>query len=76
MILGRTVRPRISHLSPLVDINRSPSLSLDKFVGVLHEAISSGLRDGVDEIQINGAIQTQDGWMHIHGNVPFTVITM
>ena len=38
-----------------------------KFLEVLHEAIQSGLRDGVDDIQINGAIQTQQGWMHIHG---------
>ncbi|KAF7798190.1 hypothetical protein EIP86_009407 [Pleurotus ostreatoroseus] len=30
-----------------------------KFLGVLHEAIHSALRDGVDEIQKNGAIQTQ-----------------
>lgn len=38
-----------------------------KFRDVLHEAVESGLRDGVDDIQINGAIQTQEGWMHIHG---------
>ncbi|KAI0342322.1 hypothetical protein BDW22DRAFT_1407477 [Trametopsis cervina] len=43
-----------------------------KFRDVLHEAVESGLRDGVDDIQINGAIQTQEGWMHIHDsrNVP------
>ncbi|EPT03188.1 hypothetical protein FOMPIDRAFT_1116841 [Fomitopsis schrenkii] len=44
------------------------------FRTVLHEAIQSALRDGADEIQKNGAIQTQAGWMHIHGayqrNVP------
>ncbi|KAI0088245.1 hypothetical protein BDY19DRAFT_891510 [Irpex rosettiformis] len=43
-----------------------------KFLDVLHEAVQSGLRDGVDDIQINGAIQTQQGWMHIHDdrNIP------
>jgi len=39
-----------------------------KFREVLHEAIRSGLEDGVDDIQINGAVQTQQGWMHIHDN--------
>lgn len=34
---------------------------------MLHEAIKSALRDGADDIQKNGAIQTQAGWMHIHG---------
>ena len=38
-----------------------------KFRDLLHETIQEGLRDGVDDIQINGAIQTQQGWMHIHG---------
>ncbi|KAI0826213.1 hypothetical protein BC629DRAFT_1578645 [Irpex lacteus] len=42
------------------------------FREILHEAIQSGLRDEVDDIQINGAIQTQQGWMHIHDerNIP------
>lgn len=40
---------------------------IENFIEVLHNAIESGLRDGVDEIQINSAIQTQQGWMHIHG---------
>ena len=42
------------------------------FRNVLHEAIQSALRDGADEIQKNGAIQTQVGWMHIHGARPLT----
>lgn len=46
-----------------------------KFVQVLHEAIEGGLRDGVDEIHINGAIQTQQGWMHIHGFVLFSIFS-
>ncbi|KAM5533009.1 hypothetical protein V8D89_013351 [Ganoderma adspersum] len=40
----------------------------DHFREVLHEAIQSALHDGVDEVQKNGAIQTQEGWMHIHDN--------
>ncbi|KAI0657512.1 hypothetical protein C8Q70DRAFT_1001854 [Cubamyces menziesii] len=38
------------------------------FREVLHEAVQSALRDGVDEVQKNGAIQTREGWMHIHDN--------
>ncbi|EGO02364.1 hypothetical protein SERLA73DRAFT_48533 [Serpula lacrymans var. lacrymans S7.3] len=42
-----------------------------KFRAVLHRAIQTGLREGADDIQINGALQLQIGWMHIHGkNVP------
>ncbi|KDQ56907.1 hypothetical protein JAAARDRAFT_158152 [Jaapia argillacea MUCL 33604] len=43
-----------------------------RFRDVLQEAIRDGLKEGVDEIQINGAKQTQEGWMHIHDarNVP------
>jgi len=43
-----------------------------KFRTLLHAAISSGLAEGIDDIQINGAMQTQQGWMHIHDtrNVP------
>ena len=33
----------------------------------MHEAIQSALRDGADEVQKNGAVQTREGWMHIHG---------
>ncbi|PCH37399.1 hypothetical protein WOLCODRAFT_84520 [Wolfiporia cocos MD-104 SS10] len=40
-----------------------------RFREVLHEAIQSALKDGVDEIQKNGAIQTLQGWMHIHGKL-------
>ncbi|CAL1709919.1 unnamed protein product [Somion occarium] len=36
------------------------------FVELLQEAVRSGLKDDVDDIQRNGAIQTQEGWMHIH----------
>ncbi|RDB23363.1 hypothetical protein Hypma_009472 [Hypsizygus marmoreus] len=43
-----------------------------KFREILHQAIQDGLRDAVDEIQINGALQLQQGWMHIHDdrNIP------
>ncbi|KAF8892920.1 hypothetical protein BD779DRAFT_1436270 [Infundibulicybe gibba] len=43
-----------------------------KFRDILHESILEGLCEGVDEIQINGATQVQNGWMHIHDdrNIP------
>ncbi|KAK0205105.1 hypothetical protein DFS33DRAFT_733203 [Desarmillaria ectypa] len=43
-----------------------------KFREVLHQAIQDGLRDGIDEVQQNGATQLQNGWMHIHDerNIP------
>ncbi|KAK0485029.1 hypothetical protein IW261DRAFT_1394538 [Armillaria novae-zelandiae] len=43
-----------------------------KFRDVLHQAIQDGLREGVDEVQQNGATQLQNGWMHIHDerNIP------
>lgn len=37
------------------------------FRELLHRAISSGLSEGVDDIQIAGAMQTGQGWMHING---------
>ena len=33
----------------------------------MHDAIQKGLQDQVDDIWINGALQLQEGWMHIHG---------
>ncbi|KAI0649914.1 hypothetical protein C8Q79DRAFT_901051 [Trametes meyenii] len=44
----------------------------ERFREVLHNAIQSALRDGLDEVQKNGAIQMGEGWMHIHDdrNVP------
>ncbi|KXN85892.1 hypothetical protein AN958_10734 [Leucoagaricus sp. SymC.cos] len=43
-----------------------------KFVDILHSAIKDGLREGVDEIQKATAMQTMEGWMHIHDqrNIP------
>ncbi|KAJ7507215.1 hypothetical protein B0H11DRAFT_1705976 [Mycena galericulata] len=43
-----------------------------KFRVLLHEAIQDGLREGVDDIQINGAAQLENGWMHVHDdrNIP------
>ncbi|KAF8639143.1 hypothetical protein AX17_001633 [Amanita inopinata Kibby_2008] len=43
-----------------------------KFRDLLHNVIQDGLREGIDEIQVNNAIQMQQGWMHIHDerNVP------
>jgi hypothetical protein len=40
-----------------------------KFRSVLHKAIQDGLTEEVDVIHINGALQLQEGWMHIHGNI-------
>jgi hypothetical protein len=45
------------------------SFSIANFRKVLHEAIQEGLMEEVDDIQINGALQLQEGWMHIHGNI-------
>ncbi|KAI9463952.1 hypothetical protein BJY52DRAFT_876856 [Lactarius psammicola] len=43
-----------------------------RFLPLLHEAISSGLTEGVDDIQASGALQLGEGWMHIHDdrNIP------
>ncbi|KAJ3576803.1 hypothetical protein NP233_g180 [Leucocoprinus birnbaumii] len=42
------------------------------FVQVLHSAIRDGLIEGVDEIQKATAMQTIQGWMHLHDqrNIP------
>jgi len=42
------------------------------FLPVLHESNKAALRNDVDEIWINGAMQIQQGWMHIHDqrNIP------
>ncbi|EIN06819.1 hypothetical protein PUNSTDRAFT_72844 [Punctularia strigosozonata HHB-11173 SS5] len=37
-----------------------------RFREVLHEVIREGLIEGCDDIQINGALQIREGWMHIH----------
>ncbi|KIK01018.1 hypothetical protein K443DRAFT_99429 [Laccaria amethystina LaAM-08-1] len=37
------------------------------FLPVLHESNKAALRNDMDEIWINGAMQIQQGWMHIHG---------
>jgi hypothetical protein len=38
-----------------------------RFLPLLHDAISEGLAEGVDDIQAAGAQQLGEGWMHIHG---------
>ncbi|KZV75644.1 hypothetical protein PENSPDRAFT_646940 [Peniophora sp. CONT] len=42
------------------------------FRHVLHDAIKQGLAEGVDDIQVHGALQLREGWMHINDqrNVP------
>jgi len=49
--------------------SRDPSA---KFRQLLHGALQSGLEADVDDIQRNGALQMQQGWMHIHDdrNIP------
>lgn len=68
---GRPARlPREPYVFPPCRSPRahpSHGLLLAKFLDVLHDAIRSALRDGIDEEQKNAAIQTQQGWMHIHG---------
>ncbi|KAJ7747893.1 hypothetical protein DFH07DRAFT_830486 [Mycena maculata] len=43
-----------------------------EFRVLLHEAIRDGLKEGLDDVQINGAAQLGNGWMHIHDerNIP------
>ncbi|TEB26818.1 hypothetical protein FA13DRAFT_1765458 [Coprinellus micaceus] len=36
------------------------------FRDILHKSIYTTLRDGNDQVWVNGAKQLQDGWMHIH----------
>ncbi|KAL1745946.1 hypothetical protein HDZ31DRAFT_35159 [Schizophyllum fasciatum] len=38
-----------------------------QFRDLMHRAIREGLEQDVDEVQRNGALQLQAGWMHIHG---------
>jgi len=45
--------------------------STASFLKILHEAIKSALVDDLDDIQRNGALQIQQGWMHINGQSPF-----
>ncbi|KAI0278721.1 hypothetical protein BGY98DRAFT_1089459 [Russula aff. rugulosa BPL654] len=43
-----------------------------RFLPLLHKAISEGLAEAVDDIQVAGALQLGNGWMHVHDerNVP------
>lgn len=45
---------------------------LATFRRLLHEAIRDALTRGLDDIHKNGALQLQNGWMHIHDdrNIP------
>ncbi|KAI6107777.1 hypothetical protein EDD16DRAFT_1488520 [Pisolithus croceorrhizus] len=55
--------------------SRDIEAGLDDFVenpnfrSLLQGAIRQGLREGVDEVWMNGALQLRHGWMHIHGAV-------
>jgi len=48
-------------------------IPLAAFVEVLHSAIKDGLKEGIDETQKAMAVQTNHGWMHIHGMSNFWV---
>jgi hypothetical protein len=43
-----------------------------RFLPLLHKAISEGLAEAVDDIQVAGALQLGNGWMHVHDerNIP------
>jgi len=43
-------------------------VSTDKFRALLQQAVKSVIEEDVDEIWHNGAIQLQQGWMHIFGS--------
>lgn len=58
--------------SKLCSLTQIPDV--ERFREVLHGAVQSALRDGADEVQKNGAIQTREGWMHIHGTSPFSSV--
>ncbi|KAF9233905.1 hypothetical protein BU15DRAFT_90179 [Melanogaster broomeanus] len=51
-----------------VDAGLNDFVENPRFRPLLHEAIQQALREGADEVWINGALQLQQGWMHIHDN--------
>ncbi|KAF8208241.1 hypothetical protein K438DRAFT_1813667 [Mycena galopus ATCC 62051] len=55
------------HEAGLNDFKENP-----EFRALLHQVIQDGLREKVDAVQINGATQLGNGWMHIHDerNIP------
>jgi hypothetical protein len=62
--LNDFVQNRTSNHSP-PSITDRPQTA--RFRAIMHEAIQRGLQERVDDIWINGALQLQQGWMHIHG---------
>lgn len=54
---------------PVVPHSRSfVNFIIANFRVILHRAIRDALRKDLDDIWRNSAIQTQHGWMHIHGS--------
>ncbi|KAG6380161.1 hypothetical protein JVT61DRAFT_8250 [Boletus reticuloceps] len=55
-----------------VDAGLNDFVENSRFRPLLHEAVQQALREGVDDVWTNSAIQIQQGWMHIHDyrNVP------
>jgi hypothetical protein len=45
--------------------------SAASFLDVLHQSIQEGLKEDIDEVQRNGALQVYQGWMHVHGELLF-----
>ena len=69
-ILCRTVRAPCLSVSVVSRVLSSPPFFFfcsARFLPLLHEALSSGLAEGVDDVQASGALQLGEGWMHIHG---------
>ncbi|KIJ63645.1 hypothetical protein HYDPIDRAFT_91999 [Hydnomerulius pinastri MD-312] len=50
-----------------VDAGLNDFVENPRFRPLMHEAIQQALREGSDEVWTNGALQLQQGWMHIHG---------
>lgn len=68
--LSPTTTRFLAATDPRVSIFICPSLIailVARFREVLHQAIRDGLEEGCDDVQINGALQIREGWMHIHG---------
>ena len=47
-----------------------------RFLPLLHKAISEGLAEAVDDIQVAGALQLGNGWMHVHGQSSLEICSL
>jgi hypothetical protein len=46
---------------------RKLTVRIANFRRALHDSVSTTLDEGADEVWVNGALQTGEGWMHING---------